>query len=369
MSQAWAFYSPFSGVLAALKFLCWRSLSDMRPSDAFEQQVRRIYELIAESGAEVTWNDHIGDPDNPPRTRQIDVTLRRNGALTLIECRLRKAPQDVQWIECLMGRRISLGAQSVIAVSSSGFTSGALAKARQYGIITRDLQRLTDKELESWGQRIELSLYYYQYSDLVVSLGFSFDSIPTIDHDALKAELRGHPCLQSLFNAAAKWLTDKNLISGPLQGQKVNFGVDVVFDTELRLGGARLARAALEGRAELIAIKADVPLVHAYGEPNTASSYREAVIEDFHSIGHTSITHDGDRISTFIDLSQVEIPPYGQFQFVHLQAPQEVDHEAFEIYGIDKALKIFGTGLNVKVFSSANWPGLRRRETDIQLSD
>ena len=117
----------------------------MKASAAFEQQVRRIYELIAESGAEVTWNDHIGDPDNPPRTRQIDVTLRRKGALTLVECRLRKAPQDVQWIECLIGRRISLGAQSVIAVSSSGFTTGALAKARRYGIITRDLQRLTDK--------------------------------------------------------------------------------------------------------------------------------------------------------------------------------------------------------------------------------
>ena len=76
----------------------------MKASAAFEQQVRRIYELIAESGAEVTWNDHIGDPDNRPRTRQIDVTLRRSGALTLVECRLRKAPQNVRWIECLIGR-------------------------------------------------------------------------------------------------------------------------------------------------------------------------------------------------------------------------------------------------------------------------
>src|SRR5258708_30124428 len=148
----------------------------MIASVVFEQQIRRIHELIAESGAEVTWNDHIGDPDNPPRTRQIDVTLRRNGALTLVECRLRKAPQDVQWIDCLIGRRISLGAQSVIAVSSSGFTAGALAKARQYGIITRDLQSLTDKEVEGWGNRIDLTLYYNQYSDLEVSFGFSPES-------------------------------------------------------------------------------------------------------------------------------------------------------------------------------------------------
>ena len=46
----------------------------MKASAAFEQQVRRIYELIAESGAEVTWNDHIGDPDNP--TTRLPVTAR-----------------------------------------------------------------------------------------------------------------------------------------------------------------------------------------------------------------------------------------------------------------------------------------------------
>src|SRR5258708_18015877 len=102
----------------------------MIASVVFEQQIRRIHELIAESGAEVTWNDHIGDPDNPPRTRQIDVTLRLNGALTLVEWRLHKAPQDVQWIECLIGRRLSLCAQSVIAVSSSGFTTRALSKSQ-----------------------------------------------------------------------------------------------------------------------------------------------------------------------------------------------------------------------------------------------
>jgi hypothetical protein len=331
----------------------------MKDSTAFEQQIRRIYELIAESGAEVTWNDHIGDPDNPPRTRQIDVTLRRNGALTLIECRLHKAPQDVQWIECLIGRRISLGAQSVIAVSSSGFTAGALAKARQYGIIARDLQRLTDKEVESWGQRIKLTLYYYQYSELEVSLGFSPETVPSINHNALKLELRSHPIVLSLFNAAAKHLTDQNLLSGPLKGHNVKFGIDIVLDVPL--SGGQVERAAVEGRAELVAINADAPLVRAYGEPNTPSTQREAVIEDFHSIGHTSITHSGDRISTFVDLSQFEIPPFGQFQFVNVEAAQEVDHDAFEIFGIDKALRVFGTGLNVKVFSSANWPGLKKR--------
>jgi len=45
------------------------------------------------------------------------------------------------------------------------------------------------------------------------------------------------------------------------------------------------------------------------------------------TLGHTLITHSGERSSTFIDLSQVEIPPYGQFRFVTVEAAQEVDHD------------------------------------------
>jgi hypothetical protein len=48
-----------------------------RASDAFEQQIKRIYELLLGSGAEVTWDDHIPDPDNPSQPRQIDVTEAR----------------------------------------------------------------------------------------------------------------------------------------------------------------------------------------------------------------------------------------------------------------------------------------------------
>jgi hypothetical protein len=39
----------------------------------------------------------------------------------MVECRQHQSPQDVQWIEELIGRRVSLPADSAIAVSSSGF--------------------------------------------------------------------------------------------------------------------------------------------------------------------------------------------------------------------------------------------------------
>jgi len=59
----------------------------MKNSEAFEQQIHRIHELLEGSGAGVTWNDHVPDLDNPSQQRQIDVSIKRDGKLTLVECR------------------------------------------------------------------------------------------------------------------------------------------------------------------------------------------------------------------------------------------------------------------------------------------
>src|SRR5580700_6264455 len=105
----------------------------METPEALEHQVHRIHELLVGCHEDVTWNDHIPDPDNPEQLRQIDITIRRNGIFTIIECRLSKRAQDVKWIEELIGRRQSLGADTIIAVASAGFTTGAKRKAARYG--------------------------------------------------------------------------------------------------------------------------------------------------------------------------------------------------------------------------------------------
>ena len=96
------------------------------------------------------WDDHIPDPDNLSQPRQIDITIKRDGKLTLVECRHHRSRQNVKWIEEeRLGRRVSLKADSAIAVSSSGFTSGALTKAKKHGIVTRDLRKLTEQEIRT----------------------------------------------------------------------------------------------------------------------------------------------------------------------------------------------------------------------------
>lgn len=103
-----------------------RSAPTPRASDTFEQRIHRIHELLEGSNAIVTWDDKVPDPENPKRPRQIDVTIKRGRHVTLIECRIHHKRQDVKWIEELIGRRASLHAHSVIAVSASGFTAGAI---------------------------------------------------------------------------------------------------------------------------------------------------------------------------------------------------------------------------------------------------
>jgi len=83
-------------------------------STEFEQQIAWIETLLKKEGATVTWNNHIPDPDNPTQPRQIDITIRRGTHLTVVECRLHKAAQNVKWIEELYGRRISLHADAVV---------------------------------------------------------------------------------------------------------------------------------------------------------------------------------------------------------------------------------------------------------------
>ena len=113
-------------------------------SEEFEQQVARIAAVLEGAGATVQWNERIPDPDNPSQARQIDVTVRRDSTLTILECRHHARPQDVQWIEELYGRRDSLSADAIIGVSSSGFTANAWIKAKRLGVFLRDLQKLSD---------------------------------------------------------------------------------------------------------------------------------------------------------------------------------------------------------------------------------
>lgn len=139
----------------------------MTPEE-FEQQVERIYKLLERSG-EVTWNDHVPDPADGG-TRQIDITVRRGESLTLIECRHRNKPQDKRWIEELFGRRFGIKADAVVAVSSSGFSRGAIEKAKQLGVVLRSFSEVTEDDVVLWPSLVTIDLVFVEFKSLTLNV-------------------------------------------------------------------------------------------------------------------------------------------------------------------------------------------------------
>ncbi len=296
--------------------------------------------------AEVTWDERIPDPDNPSQPRQIDITIKRDGKLTIVECRIHKSRQNVKWIEELIGRRASLNADSIIAVSSSGFTSGAIIKSKRFGIILRELAELSNFEVSNWGRSIKLTLIFYQYSDLDLSLFFYESSKAKLDKDRIIKELKSYAGYQSIFNSASEYLDSLNIQRPEYMDKPVNFGVLLKLEGFL-LCGEEVVEVELKGKATTIARKISCPAVLAYADPETTSTNRDIVVERF-ELGESEIVHHSGRVSLLLDLTQLEIPPLCQFRFLKCDTDYENYWEKFELLGVDKLyVPIRGLSVNI----------------------
>jgi hypothetical protein len=249
----------------------------------------------------------------------------------------------------LIGRCASLSADAIIAGSSSGFTTGAVKKANRYGIIPRDLRELTDLEVKGWGRQVDLTLYFYQYSDLELSLYFKRESILRLDKDAVRSELTSYPGARWLFDAAARRLGTLNHLSGERARRKVDFDL-LLEPAEFHLSGEPIVEVDFQGKACLISQKIISAAVLVYGKPDDKSVQRDVTAETF-SLGETSIVHDAGRISVFLDISQVEMPPFCQFRFFRLAGEDEMDHEAIELVGLEKLFWIDWNRMNINICS------------------
>lgn len=96
----------------------------------FERVVAAIH-VAENSGATVTWNDHING-------RQFDVSIRFKfqfyDYLVLIECKDQKEPVKAEDVDAFVTKSKDAGANKAIVVSSSGFQSGAKSVAERHNI-------------------------------------------------------------------------------------------------------------------------------------------------------------------------------------------------------------------------------------------
>lgn len=303
-------------------------------SRAFERQIYRIKELLERSSDNVTWNDHVPDPDNPLQLRQIDVTVRRGGKLTIVECRLSKRRQDVKWIEELLGRKQSLEAETIIAVASAGFTTGAQKKAARHGVLLRDLRELREEEIIGWSSRVSLDLYYFQYSEVILSVRVSTQALSKIRPKEVVRQLESAGVLEAAFNAAARQLEPLRLLDAE-DTRTFQFGVRIQPEQAVQLKGESILEVGLEGQVCLAVRPISCARVLRYGKPEESIDEREVTVEQF-SMGETSIVHHNDRIATDIDLSEVQLPPLSQVRYFRVSSGEDLEHESFAITNLQR---------------------------------
>lgn len=307
-----------------------------KKSDEFEQMIAKVHELLEGQDAHVEWNERIADPDNPKQLRQIDVSVRKDNLLNLIQCRIHKRKQDVNWIEELIGRRSSLQADTVIAVSSSGFTSGAIKKAAKYGVVLQDLLNLSNDEIESWSRAIKVSIFFYKYEEFKVFIFFDSQEFKSLSMEVVSSEFKNYYGLRSIFTAPLEIIDSKNLIVKENRNNKVNFGVRFVID-RFYLQGTKVKEIEVKGKAVLEQIDLNVPVTLAYGSPKVGAEKRDVYIQKF-NLGQTQVIHHKGSVSVCLDLSKLDVPPYWQFRYVEVTANHQSYTAEFEVIAPERII-------------------------------
>jgi Restriction endonuclease len=118
-------------------------------TNSFQAAIVTVERLLATDGIRVAESALLPEPQGGSQ-REIDIllegTLNNHPVRIAIECRDHAAAQDVTWIDDLIGKYASLPVDTVVAVSRSGFSAGALQKASLHGIRTLSFDELTATE-------------------------------------------------------------------------------------------------------------------------------------------------------------------------------------------------------------------------------
>ena len=272
----------------------------------FEKKITWIEFLLKREAAKVKCDEKISDPDNPEQKRQIDVTIRRGKLLTIVECRLHSRPQNVKWIEELHGRRASLNAYSVMAVSSSGFTKGAIKKAVRLGVVLRDFKSLTEEEIRQWGVASSVYLEYISFFDTILHIVTEPRALLiTATRKSFFRKADGTPWpLDYIFKPIAKKLSDIGQLKGSVRTQ--------MFTKHLFFGGVQIKEIIFQSNYIKRKIPVKLPVVSIYGKPKSMKN-SEMIIESQKETNFEIYRH---KKSAFLIIDFSAVPPMDRSVFI-----------------------------------------------------
>lgn len=319
----------------------------MSPKE-FEQQIARILRALNDRNVDVIWNDKFPDPDNPLQMRQVDISIREKQRLTIVECRLHQRRQDVKWIEELYGRKISLNAESIIGVSSSGFTSGAVEKARRLGIFLRSLSELTDEEITTWGNRTKTSIAYVKFSRIrlcIISDDKNKIPFPSRINMLWSEDDNVHP-IQYALNSCTNRLCEIGAPEGPFSMQ--------IFFSRTFLGTMPVTEAVLQATWQWVRCEVLLPTILVYEDKVEADT--PPVIIEKNSYSRTEVHHRPNGAFANIDVSTAAPDRCCFLREVKIVAGKTVAITGVGLLGIDQSAPGFcDIELSFTSFSSPDY--------------
>jgi len=117
------------------------------------EQLVEVLEKMDMEGAEIKIRDKIFDKV-AKENREVDVSVRflkgSHNFLIIFECRDRSRKNGPDWIEQIVQKTRDLGANKVVAVSASGFTKGAIEKAKHNDVILRTIEEISSEKIFDW---------------------------------------------------------------------------------------------------------------------------------------------------------------------------------------------------------------------------
>ena len=144
-----------------------------RKGRSLEKLVAFLEKTLGPQGIKVKSPDYIRGCISKS-LREIDISLRSHTSsseiLVIIECRDRKGTEDVTWIEQLPSKRKDVGAHKAVAVSSTGFSSGAINMAKAEDIELRTLEEVNPNEILLWFGFKELTVLNYHIKHVSIRL-------------------------------------------------------------------------------------------------------------------------------------------------------------------------------------------------------
>ena len=292
----------------------------------FEQQIERIYRLLeTDKSAIITWNNKIYSDIDPKCLRQIDITIERNNKITHIECRNHKKPQDVQWIENLIGRKITLKPDLMIAVSNSGFTSTAILTAKKHGIILRELEDLTENEIIEWGRQVTAKLEYIVYDKVEFFVILGKEAMNKIETEKIAEKLQKNNIHEDILIE-----TQKRILN-----QKINKKSKYLLSYEpedLLIDKCKIKDILFLTEMHIEKHDVDLCSVKVFGDPLIPTTEKKTYIQKMGLKGF-EISKCENEFYILIDYSSIIPPVKSQFLSIIFDLKNKYNKiKGFEIY-------------------------------------